>query len=115
MLHDFKVDSAFYLAMQFHKIARATKGVIVVSGLIRSIALDIGVDPSDQQTTISNSWIDLKACLTMKIIICRRDIYYLAFKNTTLPLPNSEHTSVCNKNNWKVVVDVDSEKSSLCH
>lgn len=34
----------------------------------------------------------------------------MSFKNLTIVLPNEERTTMCNKSNWKVVLDIDYEE-----
>lgn len=43
MLYEFRVNTAFYLAKEFKKVARASKGAIMIGGLITPIIMTLGI------------------------------------------------------------------------
>lgn len=65
MLHDFHINSAYYLVRQLLKVAMALKGAIVVGGLITNITLFIGFNPSEQNSHTFHLKLDIEACLAM--------------------------------------------------
>lgn len=66
MLHDSRIDSSYYLVRQLFKVARASKGVIIIGGLITHIALVVSVDPHEHNSPTYCPKLGIDACLAMK-------------------------------------------------
>lgn len=91
-------------------MARTFKGAIVIGGLSTHIASIVGVDPHGQDSPTYSLGLDIDACLAMKMIILRGNVYYLSFKSMIMALANQECATVQNKRNRKVVLDIDFEE-----
>lgn len=90
MLNSFKLNTAFFLAKQFQKIAKAQKELLVIGGLITPIAMAFGVNPYGVEQLRRSSRLDLESWVATKMVVREGDIYCLTFRSShfTLPLLN---------------------------
>lgn len=111
MLHRFKINPAFFLAKQIHKVVNAQKGVLVMGGLITPIARALGIDSIGLEQPRGSCRLNLESCITMKMIARESNCYCLLFRDTnfTLPLPNQRRTIVHNSENWRIKPTKDEE------
>lgn len=104
MIENFDIDTGAYLARQFERVAKASKGGIVIGGLITpiAIALNYANQISELAELQGNTRIDLEACLAIKMITKLNDVYHLILPDgSTMALPNPVRTTVRNRANWK--------------
>ncbi|XP_012568789.1 uncharacterized protein [Cicer arietinum] len=114
--NQFAVNSGSFLARQFDKVAKASKGDIVIGGLITPIAISLGYtnDIFKLSQVQGHTRIDLDSCIAMKLITKLHDTYHLLLHDgSAIALPNPARTTIQNRDNWLLSGDNSGDDQPL--
>lgn len=89
MLYEGNVDTGSHLIRHLVKVGKATKGDIVVGGIITFVAETLGYETGDLEVVAGKHSIDLEVCLATKMIVRDGNSFCFVRKNMApLRLPN---------------------------
>lgn len=68
-MNNFRINMGYYLTKHLNKVAKATKGAIVLDEFVTLIALALSVDPASLSQPLGSAQLDIESCITIKMIV----------------------------------------------